>query len=260
MKGEKIISKVDRYKCKEGNRNNENNEFYENKGNSDNKRNGENKVNSENKRSGENKENSEGKGQEAANAVSNTGENEAMELIDEMGQQEKVQKEKEQQVIEQQETEIEIEGLRVQLQEARAKCDEYFNMLQRVAAEFDNYKKRTQREKETYRKEITCEIVASFIPVLDNLERALNAVVPGCDANSIREGIELVYSQFCEILGSLGVEPIKCVGEKFDPNLHDAVMHINDEAYGENVVVEELRKGYMVEDRVIRHSMVKVAN
>ncbi|NSW91311.1 MAG: nucleotide exchange factor GrpE [Firmicutes bacterium] len=154
----------------------------------------------------------------------------------------------------------EMEKLRKQLEEATSKCEEYFNMLQRTAAEFDNYKKRTQKEKEVLGKEVVCDVVATFIPVVDNLERALKATEKECDLKTVREGIELVYNQFSEILKNLGVEQIKCVGEKFNPNFHDAVMHVKDEAYGEGEVVEELRKGYVMEDKVIRHSMVKVAN
>ena len=185
----------------------------------------------------------ENNGHESSNPVSSDGGDDANNLSDENGNWEKEMKE-----------------LRTQLEEAKSRHEECFSMLQRVAAEFDNYKKRIQKEKEVFSKEITCDIVAAFIPVLDNLERALKATESECDIKSIREGIELVYNQFNEILKSLGVEQIKSVGEKFDPSLHDAVMHVKDEEYSENIVVEELRKGYIIEDKVIRHSMVKVAN
>lgn len=154
----------------------------------------------------------------------------------------------------------ELEKLRTELKEANSKCEEYFNALQRIAAEFDNYRKRTQREKEALEKEVTCDVIASFIPVMDNLERALKSVETDCDVKTIREGIEMIKRQFGEILKKYEVQEIKSVGEKFDPNLHEAVMHVQDESYGENEIVEEFQKGYIMKDRVIRHSVVKVAN
>lgn len=154
----------------------------------------------------------------------------------------------------------EIEGLKKQLAEMSEKNEEYLGMLQRTVAEFDNYKKRTQKEKELIRKETICDVIADFLKVADNLERALASTEKECDYKNVREGIELVYRQFNEILQDIGVEEIKCVGGKFDPNLHNAVMHVSDEAYGDNEVVEEFQKGYIIGDRVIRHSVVKVAN
>jgi len=153
-----------------------------------------------------------------------------------------------------------VGALKKQLDEITEKSEEYLNMLHRTAAEFDNYKKRTQKEKESIRKETICDVVAAFIMVADNLERALKSTENKCDYKTVREGIELVYKQFNEILKNLGVKEIKCVGEKFDPNLHNAVMHISDKDYGESEVIEEFQRGYVMEDRVIRHSVVKVAN
>ncbi|HHV97939.1 MAG TPA: nucleotide exchange factor GrpE [Clostridiaceae bacterium] len=154
----------------------------------------------------------------------------------------------------------EIETLKKKLQEAEAKCDEYLDMLKRVAAEYDNYKKRTQREKEQLSKDVTCEVVAAFIPVADNLERALDAAEKDGGSKVIKEGIEMVYRQFKDILKRLDVTEIESMGKKFDPNLHNAVMHVKDERYGENEIIEVFQKGYILKDKVIRHSMVKVAN
>ena len=161
---------------------------------------------------------------------------------------------------EKQREEQEVEVLKKQLSEMTQKSEEYLDILQRTVAEFDNYKKRTQREKESIRKETVCDVVADFIKVADNLERALESTEKDCDYKTVREGIELVYKQFNEILNNLGVEEIKCIGEKFDPNLHNAVMHVNDKNYNESEVIEELQRGYIMENRVIRHSVVKVAN
>lgn len=159
-----------------------------------------------------------------------------------------------------QELNEEIEVLRKQVDEVTQKSEDYLNMLQRTAAEFDNYKKRTQKEKELIKKDTTCDVVAEFIEVADNLRRALEFTENECNYQNVREGIELVYKQFNEILKNLKVEEIKCVGEKFDPNLHNAVLHVNDENYNESEVVEEFKRGYIMEDKVIRHSVVKVAN
>jgi len=152
-----------------------------------------------------------------------------------------------------------LEALKTELDEKTKKCDEYFNMLQRTAAEFDNYKKRTLKEKESIYYDAVADVIAAFLPVIDNLERALNS---SCEENSdsLREGIELILRQVREILKNNNVEEIKAVGEKFDPQLHNAVMHVEDENEGEGVVVEEFLKGYIIKDKVIRHSMVKVAN
>jgi len=154
----------------------------------------------------------------------------------------------------------EIELLKKKLQEAEVKCDEYLDMLKRVAAEYDNFKKRTQKEKEQISKDVTCDVVASFIPVADNLERALEAAEKNGDSKAIKEGIEMVYKQFKDILKSLDVSEIDSLGKKFDPNLHNAVMHVQDEKFGESEIVEVFQKGYILKDKVIRHSMVKVAN
>ncbi len=187
---------------------------------------------------------------------------------DEMGEEEEnIQLEQEKSVISEEDKgkvdlllKNEIEDLMVQLDEKQKKCDEYLNMLQRSAAEFDNYKKRTAKEKESFYSEISCEIVSAFLPVVDNFKRALDAADKGDDEKGLKEGIELVFKQLEEVLKNLGVEEINCVDAKFDPQLHNAVMHIEDEGQDENVVVEEFQKGYILKEKVIRHSMVKVCN
>ena len=154
----------------------------------------------------------------------------------------------------------EMEQLKNELEEKTKKCEEYFNMLQRTAAEFDNYKKRTAKEMGSVYNDAAVDIVAAFLPVVDNIERAVQASSKEADAASLKEGIDLVFRQFKEVMAKLGVEEIKSLGEKFDPNLHNAVMHVEDPEYGESVVVEEFQKGYTLKDKVIRYSMVKVAN
>lgn len=154
----------------------------------------------------------------------------------------------------------ELKELNKKLEEKSIKCDEYLNMLQRNAAEFDNFKKRTVREKEELQSYISGDVIGKFLPVVDNIERALLALEAEEGKKSLKEGVELVFKQLKDTFKNLGVEEIKGVGEQFDPQLHNAVMHIEDEAYPVNTIVEEFQKGYMLKERVIRHSVVKVAN
>ncbi len=155
----------------------------------------------------------------------------------------------------------ELEAVTAKLSAKEKQCEEYYSMLQRSAAEFDNYKKRTAKEKESLYSDAVCDVILSLLPVVDNFERAISASGSGSESqSSLKEGIGLVYKQLKDALKNIGIEEIKCVGENFDPQLHNAVMHIDDDSYGENVVIEEFQKGYTFKDKVIRHSMVKVAN
>ena len=131
--------------------------------------------------------------------------------------------------------------------------------LIRNAAEFDNYKKRTAREKEDFYKSAVCETVAPLLPVLDNLERAVAAAEDSGESGSVLDGVKMVKKQFEDALKSIGVEPIEAVGEQFDPEKHNAVMTADSDE-GENTVLEEFQKGYIYRDKVVRHSMVKVSN
>jgi molecular chaperone GrpE len=139
-------------------------------------------------------------------------------------------------------------------------AEEYYAQLQRVMADFDNYRKRVIKEKDAQYSVILSEVITELLPVVDNLEKSLETSAEDEVAKAWKNGVELIYRQFSEVLNKLGAEEIKAVGEQFDPNYHDAVMHVEDENLGENVIVEELRKGYKLKDRIIRHSMVKVAN
>ena len=131
----------------------------------------------------------------------------------------------------------------------------------RLVAEFDNFKKRTQKEKIQIYTNAAADVIDAILPFIDNINRATSVEVESEDAKNLKEGILLVEKQFTEALKNLGVTEIKAVGEKFDPNIHNAVMHVDDESVdGEEIVVEEFIKGYMYKDKVIRHSTVKVAN
>lgn len=127
----------------------------------------------------------------------------------------------------------------------------------RLCAEYDNFRKRSQRERDTLYTDIKADTLLKFLPVYDNLERAL--ATPTED-EAYRRGVEMIMTQFCATMQKLGITEIEALGQKFDPNVHNAVMHIEDEAFGENEVVEVFQKGFMLNDKVIRFAMVKVAN
>ena len=127
----------------------------------------------------------------------------------------------------------------------------------RTLAEYDNYRKRTIKEKESIYPEAKAVVVEKFLPVLDNFQRAIESAE---NKDAFYEGVVMLKKQMDEVLTALGVEEIKAVGEEFNPEFHNAVMHVDDEEAGENIIVEEFQRGYKIGDRVIRHSMVKVAN
>ena len=149
------------------------------------------------------------------------------------------------------------EELEAEVERLKKENDKYYVHLQRTAAEFDNYKKRVSKERDNIYALAVGDVVAEYINVLDNIDRAL--AVETAD-EKMKQGIEMIHKQMIGIMNSLGVFEIPTVNETFNPEVHDAVMHIESEEYGEQVVVEELRKGYKRGDRVIRHAMVKVAN
>lgn len=128
----------------------------------------------------------------------------------------------------------------------------------RIVAEYDNFKKRTVREKENLYSDSVCDTVSQILPIIDNLERALNSFED--KESEYYKGVDMILRQTLEIFEKIGVEGILTEGETFNPELHNAVMHIEDENLGENVIAEEFQKGYKYKDKVIRYSMVKVAN
>ena len=132
--------------------------------------------------------------------------------------------------------------------------------LRRQMAEFENFRKRTEKEKSQMFDMGAKTIVEKVLPVIDNFERGLAAVPEDKKEDAFVVGMDKIYKQFLTTLEEAGVKPIEAVGQEFDPNFHNAVMHVEDEELGENVVAEELQKGYMYRDTVVRHSMVKVAN
>lgn len=140
------------------------------------------------------------------------------------------------------------------------KIEELTDRVKRQMAEFENFRKRTEKEKSTMYEMGARDIIEKMLPVVDNFERGLAAIPEDARQQPVAEGMEKIYKQLQKTLEDTGVKPIEAVGKEFDPNFHNAVMHVEDESLGENVVVEELQKGYTYRDTVVRHSMVKVAN
>ena len=140
------------------------------------------------------------------------------------------------------------------------KIEELTDRLTRQMAEFDNFRKRTEKEKSQMYEIGAKDIIEKILPVVDNFERGIAAVPEEEKSNPFAEGMEKIYKQLMTTLEEIGVKPIEAVGQGFDPDFHNAVMHVEDEEVGENIITEEFQKGYLYRDSVVRHSMVKVAN
>ncbi len=140
------------------------------------------------------------------------------------------------------------------------KIEELTDKLTRQMAEFDNYRKRTEKEKSGMYEVGAKDVIEKILPVIDNFERGLAAVPEEQKEDSFVTGMEMIYKQIMTTLEGIGVKPIEAVGQEFNPDLHNAVMHVEDEELGENIVAEEFQKGYTYRDSVVRYSMVKVAN
>lgn len=142
----------------------------------------------------------------------------------------------------------------------KEQLNELNDKVVRQMAEFDNYRKRTEKEKQAMFETGAKSVIEKLLPVVDNFERGLAALEEGAERTPFEEGVLMTYKQLMTELEKLEVKPLDAVGKEFDPNFHNAVMHVDDESLGENIVVEELQKGYTYRDSVVRHSMVKVAN
>lgn len=140
------------------------------------------------------------------------------------------------------------------------KIEELTDKLTRQMAEFDNYRKRTEKEKSGMYEIGAKDVIEKILPVIDNFERGLAAVPEEQKEDSFVTGMEMIYKQIMTTLDGIGVKPIEAVGQEFNPDLHNAVMHVEDEELGESIVAEEFQKGYTYRDSVVRYSMVKVAN
>lgn len=156
------------------------------------------------------------------------------------------------------ETEEVVDEAQKKLEELEQQAKDNFDKYLRQVAEFDNFRKRTNIEKASMYSNGVRDAVERLLPVIDNFERAVDTATDKED--SFYKGVEMILKQFLEILSSLGVEEIPALGESFDPNVHSAVMHSEEEGYDENVISEVFQKGYKLGDKVIRPSMVKVVN
>ena len=140
------------------------------------------------------------------------------------------------------------------------KIEELTDRVKRQMAEFENFRKRTEKEKSTMYEMGARDMIEKILPIIDNFERGLATIPEDAKETPFAEGMEKIYKQLQKTMEDAGVKVIEAVGKEFDPNLYNAVMHVEDESLGENVVAEELLKGYTYRDSVVRHSMVKVAN
>ena len=172
-------------------------------------------------------------------------------------------KKKEQTAPEAEQTTVETEVTQEEIQtpdpvaEAAAKLAEQEDQFLRLAAEYDNFRKRTAKEKEAIWTEVKANTAAAFLPVYDNLERAIKQETTD---EAYKKGVEMTMTQLREVFASLGIEEIPALGQTFDPGVHNAVLHIDDESFGENEIVEVFQAGFRCGEKVIRFSMVKVAN
>lgn len=157
-----------------------------------------------------------------------------------------------------QESGEEKDDLQVQLNKAKEELKKQKELLLRTAAEYDNYRKRSEREKLSIYSDATSAAVIEFLPVADNLERALEQ--KDCSVEDLRKGVEMVQGQINSALNKLGVTGMGEIGEVFNPDLHNAVSHIDDENAGENTITQVFQKGYKIHEKVVRHAMVQVAN
>lgn len=154
----------------------------------------------------------------------------------------------------------EISSYDIQIKKMQDQLAEMNDVILRKAAEFDNYRKRTDKEKQSMFDLGAKSMAEKLLPVIDNFERGLAISVNNKEVESFLSGMEMIYKQMMKNLEDNGVKPIDCLGKEFNPDFHNAVMHVEDENYGENIICEELQKGYMYKDSVLRYSMVKVAN
>lgn len=176
-----------------------------------------------------------------------------MEETNNTNEQPKMEFEKEPQTAE----EKKLKKLQKKIEEQIKEIEDYDDRNKRLIAEFDNFKKRSNKERSELHSSVMGDVVTSLLPVIDNLEKAVAAETTD---EQYKNGVEMVLNQFKDVLKANGVKEIKAEGEPFDPSLHEAVSTVVDEELGTQIVKEEFRKGYMIGDRVLRHSLVVVAN
>jgi molecular chaperone GrpE len=153
-----------------------------------------------------------------------------------------------------------LSALTEQIESLKAQLEERTGQYMRIAADFDNFRKRTQKEKEDLEQQVKCSTIVEMLPVVDNFERARSQIKPQTDSEmNIHKSYQSVYKQLVDCLKRIGVAPMRSEGKEFDPNLHEAVLREPTEEYPEGTVMEELVRGYLLGERILRHAMVKVA-
>ncbi|NHN30957.1 nucleotide exchange factor GrpE [Paenibacillus agricola] len=148
----------------------------------------------------------------------------------------------------------------LELKELRQQSEENFQRSLRTQADFDNFRRRTRQEKEEFAKYASLKVIEQLLPVIDNLERALAAGKEGNDYEALLKGVEMIYRQLEQTLGSEGLKPMDTIGKPFNPEFHQAIMQVESEEYEEGIVVSEIQKGYLLKDRVLRPAMVQVSS
>lgn len=146
-----------------------------------------------------------------------------------------------------------------ELNELRKQADENLQRYMRVQADFDNFRRRARLEKEDFAKYASLKVIEQLLPVVDNFERALTSSKEAKDFDSLAKGLDMIYRQLDQLLVQEGLQPIEAVGQPFNPEFHQAVMQVESEEHDEGIVIEEIQKGYLLKDKVIRPAMVKVS-
>lgn len=148
---------------------------------------------------------------------------------------------------------------RAELERVQAHADDQTQRLLRAQADFDNFRRRTQKEKEELAKYASAQLITELIPVIDNFERAMATKPENPELESFSKGVDMIFRQLSDVLKNTGLTPMEAVGQPFNPEFHQAVMQVESDEYEEGIVVEELQKGYVLKDKVIRPAMVKVS-
>lgn len=155
---------------------------------------------------------------------------------------------------------VDVDALRQELEQAKKQADENYQRYVRTQADFDNFRKRTQKEREEFAQYASAKLLEQLLPVIDNFERAIAASKGGKDYDALAKGVDMIFRQFVQVLESEGLKAMETVGQPFNPDYHQAVMQVESEEHEEGTIVEELQKGYTLKDRVLRPAMVKVSS
>jgi len=155
---------------------------------------------------------------------------------------------------------VDVDALRQELEQAKKQADENYQRYVRTQADFDNFRKRTQKEREEFAQYASAKLLEQLLPVIDNFERAIAASKDGKDYDALAKGVDMIFRQFVQVLESEGLKAMETVGQPFNPDYHQAVMQVESEEHEEGTIVEELQKGYTLKDRVLRPAMVKVSS